>query len=171
MKLNQNFLQNILTSLVVSFVVVGFVWAFTGPGSNQPPSGDVTLTTIPSGSVMYTVSATCPTGWSEFTAARGRYIVGVPLGGTVSSTVGTALSNSENRAAGAHAHDITDPGHYHTTHGYSVPTSDGGGIAGGGNPVGGPTTDTKTTGITVNSTGTTAGTNAPYIQLIACQKS
>jgi len=131
----------------------------------------VTLTTVPSGSVVYTTSATCPTGWSEFTAACGRYIIGVPSAGTVSSTAGTALSNLENRAVGQHGHGITDPGHSHRQH--VVP-----GVAQAGanehkiHPAGdfGDPSETVTTGITISATGTTAGTNTPYIQLIACQK-
>ncbi len=171
MKLSQNFIQNILTSIIVSFAVVGFVWAFTGPGANQPPNGDVTLTSVPSGMVMYTVSATCPSGWTEFTAARGRYIVGVPSEGTVSSTVGTALSNSEDRAVGQHSHTASDSGHTHS-------------MAGGWQSVAQgvdnsvlyyyqgshPNTYTGYASITVNASGTTAGTNAPYIQLLACRK-
>jgi len=31
-------------------------------------------------------------------------------------------------------------------------------------------TGSKTTGISVNTSGTTAGTNAPYIQFLVCEK-
>lgn len=171
MRINQNFLQNILTSIIVSFVVVGFAWAFTGPGANQPPNGDVTLTSVPSGMMMYTVSSACPSGWTEFTEARGRYIVGVPAGGTVSSTVGTALSNSENRAVGQHTHSITDPTHRHPLNDSCCDQPTFQQISGSGDRAfGGGYTQYASTGITVNASGTTAGTNAPYIQLLACRK-
>ena len=81
-----SFLENVIVIVIVIIITAVAVKAFTGP-SQSPPNGDVTLTTVPSGMVMYTVSSACPTGWTEFTAARGRYIVGVPSGGTVSSTV------------------------------------------------------------------------------------
>lgn len=77
---------------------------------------------VPAGAVMYFDLAACPTGWSPLDAARGRAIVGVPTGGTLGGTVGTALGDVENRththavdpasattsSAGAHTHTV-DP--------------------------------------------------------------
>ena len=68
---------------------------------------------LPPGAIAFFAGA-CPTGWTEYTSARGRYIVGTPSGGTNGATVGTALSNSEDRAVGQHNHAITDPNHSHT---------------------------------------------------------
>jgi len=72
---------------------------------------------FPAGAVAYFDLATCPSGWSELTAARGRTIVGVPLGGTVGGTQESPLSDLEARqhvhsysasvtttAAGVHDH-------------------------------------------------------------------
>ncbi len=59
---------------------------------------------VPAGAVMSFNLASCPAGWSELTAARGRVIVGKPSGGTLAGTAGTALSNLENRATGVHNH-------------------------------------------------------------------
>jgi len=130
---------------------------------------------IPAGAVMYFNLAACPAGWTELTAARGRYVVGLPSSGTLAGTVGTALTNTENRPAGGHTHTINDPGHSHP-------------IRGSANPAGNTTQvhiypyydwaneisvyspQVSTTGISINSTGVT-GTNAPYIQLLVCQKS
>lgn len=72
--------------------------------------------------VTHTVNGTCPPGWSTFTAAQGRVIVGLVSGGTNAATVGTALSNLENRPVGQHVHSVTDGGHTHTqnAHGHSV---------------------------------------------------
>src|SRR5437870_11076102 len=58
----------------------------------------------PTGAIIMIDSGTCPTGFTEVTALRGRYAVGVPSGGTMAATVGTALTSTENRPAGAHTH-------------------------------------------------------------------
>lgn len=89
--------------------------------------------TIPAGTVAFFSLGSCPTGWSPYTAAQGRYIVGLPSSGTLEGTSGTALSNLEARTSGthnhtatqashthsateeAHTHTLTDPGHRHDT--------------------------------------------------------
>ncbi|TRZ64760.1 MAG: hypothetical protein D4Q79_00875 [Spirochaetia bacterium] len=149
--------------------------AFTGPGSNQPPNGDPVFSVgVPSGAVMHFNLAACPTGWTALAAAQGRYLVGLPSAGTLAGTVGTALTNQENRATGQHSHGITDPGHTHPS-GYGENNRIGGEPqsdhwepnrpASGGTP-----SNSAVTGITINATGTVAGTNAPYIQFLVCQK-
>ena len=45
--------------------------------------------TAPAGAVMFFNLASCPAGWSELAAAQGRYLVGVPGGGTLGGTSGT----------------------------------------------------------------------------------
>lgn len=50
----------------------------------------------------------CPSGWAEYTSARGRVVVGLPQNGTSGGTVGTPLINLENRA-----HTHTGPLHTH----------------------------------------------------------
>ncbi len=124
----------------------------------------------PSGSVAFFNLSACPSGWTELTSARGRYIVGLPAGGTLGATVGTALSNQENRPVGQHTHEVNDPGHTHFT---NFGLASGGWMYGNGTHSFTPPsegTGYSYTGITVNSTGTVAGTNAPYIQLLVCQK-
>ncbi len=124
---------------------------------------------VPAGLIAFSVNGSCPTGWTEYTTARGRYIVGLVSGGTNGATVGTSLSNSENRATGQHTHTatttITNPNSM--TSGES-PTGSGNATAsfwGASNLL----DWTATT--TINNAGSVAGTNAPYVQLIACQKS
>jgi hypothetical protein len=117
---------------------------------------------VPAGAILFFAAASCPTGWSEYTAARGRFIVALNTGGTVAAAVGTALSDLENRSVGAHTHDRPASGDYYginrnvaqyifqgqgdQTPGTYIPTT--GGVTGGA----------------------VAGTNAPYIQLLVCKK-
>jgi len=129
----------------------------------------------PSGAVGFYASSRCPSGYSLYEAARGRYLVGLPEGGQVGAPVGTALSAEENRPVGKHDHAITDPGHNHT-----IPTRqpiNTGNVAsqtaqGNASPVANdhPATSTSTTGITVNPAGAVDGTNAPYLELLVCKK-
>ena len=128
---------------------------------------------VPTGAVIFVTTAACPSGYSAYATAQGRYVVGLPSGGTLEGTQGTALSNQENRAVGHHDHGVTDPGHAHpartrgtfgrttvaetvdNVHARSVSTVVG----------------DATTGMTVDTAGETAGTPAPYVQLRACQRS
>jgi hypothetical protein len=161
---------------------------------------------IPAGAVMYFNLAACPTGWQELTASQGRYLVGRPNGGTLGATVGTALTDEENRAVGQHNHDVTDPGHSHgvTDPGHSHGVTDPGhthsirlddavsgaghiedtgadertGMSTGSNTTGISINSNSTsisinagsTGLTISNSGSTGGTNAPYLQLLVCQK-
>ena len=52
---------------------------------------------VPSGAVVFFNLGTCPPGWTEHTAARGRTVIGLPAGGTLGGASGTPLSNLENR--------------------------------------------------------------------------
>jgi hypothetical protein len=136
---------------------------------------------IPAGAVMpfnRTTATGCPNGWTEYTALRGAYTVGLVSGGTRATLVGTALTNQENRPAGSHNHAITDPGHSHG----SIPHF---GLFGVGTSFvwstwsgGFQNSASATTGITINAGGGgtsgqtgVAGTNGPYIQLLMCKKS
>jgi hypothetical protein len=155
-------------------------------------SGPLAAQLVPPGAVMFFNLAACPSGWTELVAARGRYVVGVPSGGTLAGTVGTALSNQENRAVGQHGHTVTDPGHNHggSTGGVNNFPSSGAishlidhagpgttpafhyTTTAGANPLQAHTHGIASgaTGVQVNSAGAVAGTNAPYLQLRVCQK-
>ncbi|MBI5631587.1 MAG: hypothetical protein HY921_11980 [Elusimicrobia bacterium] len=136
---------------------------------------------LPTGAVMFFDLASCPSGWAPMVAARGRYLVGLPAGGALSGTAGTALSNLENRAAGRHWHPITDQQHSHG--GWGANLANGGAYntivpwQNRGAAFPGPNgyvqvTDNASTGITAtnNNAGSVAGTNAPYLQLLVCRK-
>lgn len=134
--------------------------------------------------------ASCPAGSTDLAGTYGgRYIVIVPSGGTLSGTIGTALTDLENRPVGqhahtltmnAHSHTITDPGHVHTFNQTGWTTAGTAGSSEAGNFANASTnTGSATTGISVNSTtatgtiansGSVAGTNAPAVQLRACKK-
>jgi hypothetical protein len=59
---------------------------------------------VPSGAVMFFDLTSCPGGWTEYTPARGRTIVGLNVGGNLHWTKGTALSNLQWPTAAAHQH-------------------------------------------------------------------
>ncbi len=108
---------------------------------------------LPTGAVMYFNLASCPIGWNELLSARGRYIVGLPSGGDLAGTTGTALSNNENRAVGQHRHSISQYGDGDSNDVVRV----------------GQSNSYQGSSYTAY-TGSVAGTNAPYIQLLVCQK-
>ena len=76
------------------------------------PSWDV----VPQHLVAYRASGqSTPSGWSEYTSARGRMIVGLPASGTDGGTVGTALTDEQDKTkTGSHTH--TGPSHSHQIH-------------------------------------------------------
>lgn len=116
--------RRITLVLVVALVLVLGIYSvaqgrslplFGAPLALQPDTPRASaLADTPSGAVMFFDLAACPAGWTELTDARGRVLVGLPDGGSLGATVGTALSNQENRAVGQHDHPVDDPGHGHT---------------------------------------------------------
>jgi hypothetical protein len=195
---------------------VALVVALCGVGYAGAAGGGAGGDGVPAGAVAFLTKKSCPNGWKEYTALRGRYAVGLPQGGKAKETVGEALSDGENRAVGQHTHDVTDPGHahgvtdpghahgltdpghVHTAQAQSAPISgqtsfpanarfhadafDAGGTLGTmqvlpaftGISIQSATTgvsvNSATTGITVKAAGDVPGTNAPYVQLLACKK-
>ena len=84
-----------------------------GDNTWATPADTVTNGGIPSGAVIFVTTASCPTGFSEYAAAAGRYLVGLVAGGTGGDTVGAALTAAENRAVGGHNHGFTGATHGH----------------------------------------------------------
>ena len=144
---------------------------------------------VPSGAVMFFNLSSCPSGWTALAAAQGRYLVGLPSGGALAGTDGTALSNLEDRPAGhitdtvndpghshsindpGHSHSINDPGHSHVIYG-DTQYGGGGGRTGEGIPTAvgncqsgnciyvSGSAQTSTTGITINSATTGISINS-----------
>jgi len=126
---------------------------------------------IPSGAVMMFNLASCPPGWSEFTPAAGRYLVGLPPGGTLGASAGSALSDQENRAVGRHNHSASSPPHSHDLPIYGPDVDSQPGNAGSDCDRSSPrSTDPAAVQVEVDSAGAVDGTNAPYVQLRACVK-
>jgi len=73
---------------------------------------------MPTGAIIF-MNAACPSGYTEYTGLQGRYVLGLPSGGSLAYNMGTALSNQENRVVGLHTHvghasiNFGDPGHSH----------------------------------------------------------
>ena len=93
--------------------------------------------------------------WVAFGA--GRVMVGLDAGNALFDTA-EETGGSADAIVVSHTHTITDPGHSHSA---SITVTGGNVNAGPGPYWGVGTTGTNTTGITVNSTGS-SGTNANY---------
>ncbi len=156
-------------------------------GGNIADKRPIKANGTPKNGIIFTTDSVAPAGWTEYTAARGRYIVGVPSAGTIGSTgtVGTAMTDKQDVT-----HTHTGPSHVHAQNMSGVGTvaagaagtvvvatvntgaqmfqaavgSDSGyvntGVVAGG---------TAATGTAV--TGISGNVIAPFIQLLTLQKS
>ncbi len=145
-------------------------------------NGSVTCETaggsgVPAGMIAFFASATCPSGWTEYTAVRGRLILGLPVGGTVAGTKGTAIGNLAALPVTQHNHSASSDSAGSHFHGSAVGCSTNAGCGSSVNRyVDGDLADTLNTTsagshshiITVNNAGDVNG--PPYLQLLACQK-
>jgi len=73
------------------------------PGKLQEADYDL----IPADFVGHIIGGAAPDGWSEYTSARGRMIVGLPNGGTDEGTLGTALTDLQDKT---HRHNQSTTG-------------------------------------------------------------
>lgn len=71
-----------ILALILFVFAVGYT--FAAKVVVVPLGGD----SQPAGMVSAFNSETCPTGWTEFTNARGRFVVGINSGGTLGGTAG-----------------------------------------------------------------------------------
>jgi hypothetical protein len=198
-------LTNVAFAQGIRYRFAGLDYFFPAAHGTGPLTNDGTGTlswagqAFPSGLAAFSTTGVCPAGWTEHTAARGRYVVAAISGGTVGGTVGTVLTNLQNREVGLHTHTATlgatifDPGH---SHGITDPGHAHGDMATGSGGVDSfpasmmigdflQNTSSSTTGITINNAtptltpsysttivqaGSITGTNAPYIQHPLCVK-
>ncbi len=183
---------NVIVIVIVMVAITAIaVKAFTGPGSNQPPSGDVTLSNIPSGLIAL-FATSCPSGWSEYTATRGRAVIGTPLSGTIAGTTGTALTNLGTRTitdVPSHLHAVDPPSTSSNTtgahtHSYNVrslarnidnvgpyPDVNYGIVSSNTSSDGNHSHTTDIASFNSASTGSASvDVTMPYIQLVYCQK-
>lgn len=125
----------------------------------------------PVGSIYISVVATNPNtlfGFGTWVAfATGRTLVGIDISNSIMDTVEETFGNADAVNV-SHSHTITDPGHNHTvtTNAGSFQQNEGGDAGGGFQGTITSTTNTKTTGITIDSAGVT-GTNKNYQPSIA----
>lgn len=144
---------------------------------------EIKAAALPKGTVIFMQTTSCPAGFLEMIAARGRYIVGVGAGGEVGGQIGAPLRNKERRNVVAyHTHTI-DPAQLAHTHPVNASKLnyyvDANGAAEGAHlpisevPNSGPAAFEKTlpetyaTGLQIDND---AAINAPYIQLLSCVK-
>jgi hypothetical protein len=164
--------------------VAGTIESTSGGFKFPDGTTQTTAAALPTGTVIFYDGTSCPAGWAELIAARGRYLVGLPSGGTLSGSVGTALTNLQNRAAGQHTHSLSgstssDGNHQHPMY----MKQDAGGnrevvkmgyIYSGGQTH--PAMEAagnhnhSISGNTDSGSSLAAGTNAPYLQLLVCRK-
>jgi hypothetical protein len=147
---------------------------------------------VPTGAVMYFNLNSCPSGWHELIAARGRYMVGVPSPGSLGASMGNPLTDLESRTTGQHLHKV-NPGstttnslgnHQHGVYHHAGYQNPGGNVPGAGGGDTNPVWQVHPAITSLNgdhshqldipefdsgSTGT-AGTVAPYLQFLVCQK-
>ena len=149
----------VLLAFITGVSLVGLALAYGGssPTTVGHSFGEMDF---PPGTVMLFKLSSCPAGWTELTEARGRYLVGLPSGGTLGGVAGTALTNIENRSVGQHTHALTSE--------LYVPLQTG--STPYGYPAHIPTYGFTTTPISISNAGAVPGTNAPYIQLLVCMK-
>jgi len=162
--------------------------SLTIPASDGSTTGKLTLTQVadlivPIGSIMMWSGsiASIPTNWALCNGSNGtpdlrnRFIVGAAVDGA--GIANTNITGSNTQTGGtkdaivvSHNHGITDPGHVHTAQLYYF---DGNAFRSffrasqGQSAQGVPSTNSATTGITINSEGS-SGTNAnlpPYYAL------
>lgn len=117
-----------------------------------------------SGLICYYNSSSPPSGWTEFTTARGLFVVGLVSGGTLATAVGTPLTNQQNVT---HTHSVAG-----TVDSKSASNTDKRILvndAGAAFPAG--VAGAADTALAATGTASAGSIGIPYIQLLCIQKS
>lgn len=142
------------------------------PGASNSTTNVTNVSGIPTNGIVFFLSPSCPDGWTEYVTARGRYVVGVRPDGDIGGTRGASLANLENRSVGRHDHGTEAHTHTHPTGMLGGGTFKAMADAATGTEVltPGPAMSIGSTTVNVLHRGDEFGTNAPYVQLLACRK-
>ncbi|EOY4907151.1 hypothetical protein ACP54H_000296 [Vibrio alginolyticus] len=120
----------------------------------------ISKVSFPAGAVVAFNDKVCPSGWRVMESAKGRYIVGVNSPENILATVGNALSDFENRPTGNHTHNLVAQQRVRANY-----TPGGRGDIDWYEHTYSTTNPNPQKGMTFVD-----GTNAPYIQLLVCEK-
>lgn len=180
--LSNRVLYSIVSILLLMVVAVGvYAYGTSSPSSFGHSAGEVEGTVPSGGIVMF--AGNCPSGWTEYTALRGRFPRGEPSGNVGSLDTG----GSDDAVVVAHTHTIDPPATSTSTAGAHTHTSPihvfaGGTVGGFGAVITGGSTTTSSAGshshtvdiapFTSGSTGVSGvGANVPkYKEVIFCMK-
>ena len=118
-----NIIKNVIFSalIIISVFSVYAAWPIGDVSNGEVVDASHINTirdhTVPSGAVMSFNLASCPTGWSEYTAARGRAVIWVWQWNTAEwGWLGTNWSLGSTTGAETHTLTIPEiPSHNHTT--------------------------------------------------------
>ena len=129
---------------------IGLLVLAPTPVDGQTDAG--TAEAVPAGMVAhFAAQAGCPAGWMPATSVQGRMIVGTNTVGEVGTTVGSSLSNLEDRS---HTHGFTAS--------LNIPPQNIAGSDGGNNQ------GAQSGNQVVSGTSGAATTGLPYAQLLPC---
>ncbi len=125
---------------------------------------------VPQNTVSWFDLVKCPQGWTKFSSMDGRYIVSIGTGSTNISVGNSFTTDGEEREVGKHTHSITETEHAHIVESSDFKETDGVLFdKTNSTPFTNRQTESSIVGMSVSQEGSTEGTNAPYINLLACQ--
>jgi hypothetical protein len=158
---------NVVATLALFLSLGGGAYALSPQARTSTPGP------VPHDGIVFFKKHSCPSGWTTFNEARGRYVVGLNPGGILDRTVGIRLLDGANRATGAHVHSAPPSSNQW---GYDKTPED---MTQPRRPLFGFRPDdafdpssnqTAVVGTVPAPVGSIPGTNAPYVQLLACKK-
>jgi hypothetical protein len=125
----------------------------------------ITQKLVPSGTLMFFATTTCPDGWGQTMATQGRIPVGLPAGGTPDQSFGGApLTSTAGPGPGPNQGEVRT--HHHVVQGSIQTNSHGIALLSGGLAEG----YAKNTTYPYQTSSAEAPVDLPYIMLLQCQK-